>query len=93
LSPSWLQNFLEAIISQGEVRQLAMAPSQLQQFIQSVRERVDDANGWSKLAVLLTSPQIRRFVRSIVERLRPLTVIMLQNEIHISVRPRTLEQV
>jgi flagellar biosynthesis protein FlhA len=93
LSPAWEQAFAESIIGQGEERQLAMAPSQLQQFIQTVRERFDDANGRGELPVLLTSPQVRPFVRSIVERFRPSTVVMSQNEIHPTVRLRTLGQI
>jgi flagellar biosynthesis protein FlhA len=93
LSPQWEQAFQEAIVGQGEDRQLAMAPSQLQQFIQQVRERFDEASQKNDLPVLLTSPQIRPFVRSIVERFRPQTVVMSQNEIHASVRLRTLGQV
>ena len=38
-------------------------------------------------------PQIRPFVRSIIERFRAATVVMSQNEIHASVRLRTLGQV
>ena len=93
LSPGWEQAFAESIIGQGEERQLAMAPSQLQQFIQSVRDRFDEAGQQGDVPVLLTSPQVRPFVRSIVERFRPLTVVMSQNEIHASVRLRTLGQV
>ena len=47
----------------------------------------------NEVPVLLTSPQIRPFVRSIIERFRPQTVVMSQNEIHASVRLRTLGQV
>ncbi|HEU0096570.1 MAG TPA: flagellar biosynthesis protein FlhA, partial [Rhizomicrobium sp.] len=93
LSPNWEQAFAESIIGQGEERQLAMAPSQLQQFIQQVREGFDEASGKNEVPVLLTSPQIRPFVRSIIERFRPQTVVMSQNEIHASVRLRTLGQV
>ncbi|HWA69709.1 MAG TPA: flagellar biosynthesis protein FlhA [Rhizomicrobium sp.] len=93
LSPGWEQAFAESIIGTGEERQLAMAPSQLQQFIQAVREAFDEASGKNEVPVLLTSPQIRPFVRSIVERFRPATVVMSQNEIHASVRLRTLGQV
>jgi flagellar biosynthesis protein FlhA len=93
LSPAWEQAFAESIIGQGEERQLAMAPSQLQQFIQQVREAFDEASGKNEVPVLLTSPQIRPFVRSIIERFRPATVVMSQNEIHASVRLRTLGQV
>ena len=93
LSPHWEQAFAESIVGQGEERQLAMAPSQLQLFIQAVRESFDEASGKNEVPVLLTSPQIRPFVRSIVERFRPATVVMSQNEIHASVRLRTLGQV
>jgi len=93
LSPTWEQAFSESIIGSGEERQLAMAPSQLQQFIQTVRESFDDASQKNEVPVLLTSPQIRPFVRSIVERFRSATVVMSQNEIHASVRLRTLGQV
>ena len=93
LSPHWEQAFSESIIGSGEERQLAMAPSQLQQFIQSVREAFDEASQKNEVPVLLTSPQIRPFVRSIIERFRAQSVVMSQNEIHASVRLRTLGQV
>jgi flagellar biosynthesis protein FlhA len=93
LSPNWEQAFAESIVGQGEERQLAMAPSRLQQFIQSVREAFDEASAKNEVPILLTSPQIRPFVRSIIERFRPQTVVMSQNEIHASVRLRTLGQV
>jgi flagellar biosynthesis protein FlhA len=90
LSPSWEQAFSESIVGTGEDRQLAMAPSQLQQFIQLMRDRFDEATRKGDVPVLLTSPTIRPFVRSIVERFRAQTVVMSQNEIHASVRLRTL---
>jgi flagellar biosynthesis protein FlhA len=90
LSPGWEQAFSESIVGTGEDRQLAMAPSQLQQFIQLMRDRFDEATRKGDVPVLLTSPTIRPFVRSIVERFRAQTVVMSQNEIHASVRLRTL---
>jgi flagellar biosynthesis protein FlhA len=93
LSPAWEQAFSESIIGQGEERQLAMAPSQLQQFIQAVRERYEETTAKNEVPVLLCSPQIRPFLRSIIERFRPQTVVMSQNEIHASVRLRTLGQI
>ena len=43
--------------------------------------------------ILLTSPPIRPFVRSIIERFRPSTVIMSQNEIHPKAKIKTIGQV
>jgi flagellar biosynthesis protein FlhA len=93
LSPAWEQSFAESLSGQGEERQLAMAPSQLQAFIQTVRERFDESSAGGAMPVLLTSPLVRPYVRSIIERFRPLTPVMSQNEIHPSVRLRTMGQI
>ena len=93
LSPAWEQSFAESLAGQGEERQLAMAPSQLQAFIQTVRERFDEASAGGSMPVLLTSPLVRPYVRSIIERFRPLTPVVSQNEIHPSIRLRTMGQI
>ena len=40
--------------------------------------------------VLLTSPMVRPYIRSIVERFRGQTVVISQNEIHPRARLKTL---
>ncbi len=93
LSPQWEQNFADAIIGQGEEKQLSMAPSLLQEFIAGVRNNFETLNQQGQNPVLLTSPAIRPYVRSIVERFRPATVVMSQNEIHPKAKLKTLAQV
>ena len=93
LSPDWEQSFADALIGQGEDRQLALAPSKLQAFIRGVRETFDRAAQSGETGVLLTSPHIRPYVRSIVERFRGQTVVMSQNEIHPRARLKTVGQV
>ena len=93
LSPEWEQAFGESLIGQGEERQLAMAPSRLQQFITDVRSNFDRMAMIGESPVLLTSPGIRPYVRSIVERFRPQTVVMSQLEIHPKARIKTLGQI
>lgn len=93
LSPQWEQNFAESIIGQGEDRQLAMAPSRLQEFIQLVRKQFDAAAYDGETPVLLTSPSVRPFVRSIVERFRPQTLVMSQAEIHPSAKLKAMGQI
>jgi flagellar biosynthesis protein FlhA len=90
LAPRWDQEFAESIVGQGDERQLAMAPSSLQGFIASVRESYDRLAGEGEIPCLLTSPAIRPFVRSIIERVRPATVVLSQNEIHARARIRAL---
>ena len=93
LSPQWEQNFLESLVGNGEEKQLAMAPSQLQEFIGLVRMTFEDQAHSGELPVLLTSPMIRPYVRSIIERFRPATVVLSQNEIHPKVKIKTLGQI
>lgn len=93
LSPSWEQAFAESIIGDGDDRQLAMAPSSLQNFIKKVRDVMEDLAVKGENPVLLTSPNIRPFVRSIIERFRPMTVVMSQNEIHPKAKIKTVGQI
>ncbi len=93
LSPEWEQAFSESLLGDGEDRQLAMAPTQLQNFITAVREAYDKFMAIGETPVLLTSPSIRPFVRSVIERFRPSTIVMSQNEIHPKSKIRTLGQV
>ncbi|MEH6402518.1 MAG: flagellar biosynthesis protein FlhA [Sneathiella sp.] len=93
LSPQWEQNFSEAIVGQGEEKQLSMAPSLLQEFIGNIRTNFDNLAQQGHNPVLLTSPAIRPYVRSIIERFRPTTVVMSQNEIHPKAKLKTLAQV
>ncbi len=93
LSPDWEQAFAESIVSQGDEQQLSMAPSQLQQFINAVRTAFERHAMQGESAVLLVSPAVRPFVRSVIERFRPVTIVMSQNEVHPKARIKTLEQI
>jgi flagellar biosynthesis protein FlhA len=90
LSPRWEQSFAESLVGQGEEKQLAMQPSKLQEFIALVRDAFEEAGRVGDVPVLLTSPGVRPYVRSIIERFRPQTFVMSQNEIHPRVRLRTI---
>ncbi len=93
LSPEWEQDFADSITGQGDDMQLAMAPSKLQEFIGRIRDVFDELVGQGEIPVLLTSPAARPYVRSIVERVRPTTQVLSQNEIHPSAKIRTLAQI
>jgi flagellar biosynthesis protein FlhA len=90
LSPQWEQAFAEALTGQGEERHLSMAPSKLQEFIAAVRGNFERLAARGDAPVLLTSPAVRPYVRSIIERFRAMTVVMSQNEIHPRARIKTL---
>ena len=90
LSPQWEQAFLESIVGEGDERQLAMQPSKLQEFVGKVRDAFEAAAQQGEVPVLLTSPQTRPFVRSIVERFRAHTTVMSQGEVHPRVKLKTI---
>ena len=91
MSPEWEEKFADSLVAlEGGDKQLAMAPSLLQQFIEKVRVEFEHQAQAGEMPVLLTSPTTRPFVRSIIERFRPATVVLSQNEIHSQARIRTL---
>jgi flagellar biosynthesis protein FlhA len=93
LSADWEQAFAEALIGPGDDKQLALPPSRLQDFIRGVRDSFERAALAGEAPVLLTSPGVRPYVRSIIERFRGQTVVMSQNEIHPRARLRTVGMV
>ncbi|HZT87297.1 MAG TPA: flagellar biosynthesis protein FlhA [Stellaceae bacterium] len=93
LSPEWERTLAEAIGGQGDERHLSLPPSRLQEFINSVRQTFERFAMSGQTPVLLTSAPVRPYVRSIIERFRPMTVVMSQNEIHPRARIKTLAQI
>ncbi|HEX2558437.1 MAG TPA: flagellar biosynthesis protein FlhA [Phenylobacterium sp.] len=90
LSPDWENAFADALVGQGEDRQLALAPSRLQEFVRAIREAFERAALSGESPVLLVSPGIRPYVRSLIERFRGQTPVMSQNEVHPRARLKTV---
>ncbi len=93
LSPEWEQTFAEHLVGNGDDRQLTLPPSKLQEFINAVRATLERHAMAGEAPVLLTSPAIRPYVRSIIERFRPMSAVMSQNEVFAKARIRTIGQV
>ena len=92
LSPAWEQAFIESISGEGEERVLAMQPTRIQEFIAAVRQKFETLSMQGENPVLMTSPTIRPYVRSIIERFRAQTQVISQNEIHPKARIKTVGQ-
>ncbi|MDB5426695.1 MAG: flhA [Phenylobacterium sp.] len=90
LTPEWENAFSDALVGQGDDKQLALAPSRLQDFVRGVRETFERAALAGDSPVLLTSPAIRPYVRSIIERFRGQTPVMSQNEVHPRAKLKTV---
>jgi flagellar biosynthesis protein FlhA len=93
LSQEWEQTFAEAIEGDGDDKQLSLAPTKVQEFIRAVRSSFEQHAMMGETPVLLTSAGVRPYVRSIVERFRPATAVLSQNEIHSKVQIKTLGQI
>jgi flagellar biosynthesis protein FlhA len=94
LSTEWERVFIESLVDDGSGdKQLSMPPSKLQEFVVNVKKAFDAQAIKGHVPVLLTSAYTRPYVRSVVERFRPATVVMSQNEIHYKAKIRTLESV
>ena len=90
LSAEWEQAFLESLIGDAEERQLAMAPTKLQEFIKRVSEQYEKFGSQGLNPVIITSPPVRPYMRTVIERFRPQTTVMSQNEIHAKAQIRTM---
>lgn len=94
LSPEWEQAFIDNLVDDGTGgRQLSMQPSKLQDFVERVKKSFDEQATKGHLPVLLTSSYTRPYVRSVIQRFRPATVVMSQNEIHYKAKIRTLASI
>jgi flagellar biosynthesis protein FlhA len=77
----------------GEEKQLSMPPSKLQEFVSVVNKEFERQAIIGEVPVLLTSPSLRPYVRSIIERFKPSVVVMSQNEIHPKIKIKTVGQI
>ena len=92
LSPAWEQAFIESLTGEGDDRTLSMQPTRIQEFIGAIRQKFEALSMQGESPVLLTSPTIRPYVRSIIERFRAQTQVLSQNEIHPKARIKTVGQ-
>jgi flagellar biosynthesis protein FlhA len=88
VSPEWEAAFVEAIVPNGDERQLAMAPSKVREFAQRLKAAAEAAA--AEAPVVVCSGLIRPHVRLIVERSQPAMVVLAQQEIFSKARIRVV---
>ncbi len=92
LTPQWEQIFMESLVG-GDDKQLSMSPTRLQEFVAVINKEFERQALMGEIPVLLTSPSLRPYVRSIIERFKPSLVVMSQNEIHPKIKIKTVGQI
>jgi flagellar biosynthesis protein FlhA len=93
LSPEFEQAFSESLIGHGEEKQLAMAPTKLQSFINKCKAQLESLSIKGTYPVLLVSPTIRPYVRAVIERFRSQTPVLSQNEVYPKVKIKAVGEV
>ena len=93
LSPKWEQVFEESLVGSGDDKQLSVAPSELEQFVKNINTELEKQLMKGEAPVLLTSSNLRPYIRSVVERFKATLPVMSQNEIHPKAKIKTLGQI
>ncbi|MEL6361885.1 MAG: flagellar biosynthesis protein FlhA [Pseudomonadota bacterium] len=92
LSPDWEREFRDSLAGEGQ-NQLAMAPTRIQAFVSDALARLEEAARDGHAAAIVTSAPVRRYVRTVIERVRPQTMVLAQSEIHPQTRLVNLGQI
>lgn len=92
LSPYLEKLIIDALEGEGEVKQLALPPSQLNELISKINQTFDKMTMFGEAPVLVTSAYVRPYLRSILERARPSVVVMSQNEVYSKIKVKTMGQ-
>lgn len=94
LSPDWEQDFASSLVGDSSsVRELAMPPSQIRQFISQANKLYERPEVSSYAPVLVTSPNIRPFVQALLDRLGPKIPVLSQNEVHPRMHVETVGEI
>ncbi|SFP65231.1 flagellar biosynthesis protein FlhA [Tranquillimonas alkanivorans] len=90
MSPAWEREFAEAVRVNGDDRNFLMSPQRVQEFVLQARQEIQKFAQKDQWPALMVSPDVRSFVRSMLERVSPMTQVISHNEIHRKASLRTV---
>ncbi|MGC9369192.1 MAG: flagellar biosynthesis protein FlhA [Paracoccaceae bacterium] len=90
MAPAWESEFNEAVRINGDERNFLMSPQRVQEFVLEARKEIQKFAQQDQWPALLVSPEVRTFVRSMLERVSPMTQVISHNEIHRKASLRTV---
>ena len=93
LSTQWQRVLTDSIVVEGDNRQLAMAPGEIQRFIGAIRTTLQNLAQSGRSPAILAGAEVRPLVRAIVARFSAKTPIISHDEIHPKARIRTLAEI
>ncbi len=90
MSAAWENEFTEAVKMNGTERTLLMSPQRVQEFLLDARKLIQQFAARDEWPALMVTPEVRSFVRSMLERVSPMTQVISHNEIHRKAALKTL---
>ena len=93
LSARWEQAFLENIKQEGDDRVFVMPPSMVHDFILAARPVIQERVATGQPYAILTSQDVRPFIRSLLERVSPSTPVISHAELHRKTPVKTVAQI
>lgn len=93
LSPDWERELNNAVSPGGDGDGFMMSPARVQEFVLAVRKEIQRFAAGDEWPALLVTPDVRPYVRQILERVSPVTQVISHNEIHRKVSLRTVATV
>ena len=82
MSPDWEKEFKEAVRINGDERNFIMSPQRVQEFVLAARTNIQQFAEKNEWPALMVAPEVRSFVRSMLERASPMTQVISHNEVH-----------
>ncbi|MCA1776180.1 MAG: flagellar biosynthesis protein FlhA [Loktanella sp.] len=90
MSSDWESEFNAAVRISGDERNFLMSPERVQDFILEARKEIQKFAQRDEWPALMVSPEVRSFVRSMLERVSPVTQVISHSEIHRKASLRTV---
>ncbi|WP_102224504.1 flagellar biosynthesis protein FlhA [Acidimangrovimonas sediminis] len=90
MSAAWENEFTEAVRMNNGERSLLMSPQRVQEFVMDARKQIQAHAARDEWPALMVSPEVRHFVRNMLERVSPMTQVISHNEIHRKASLRTM---
>ncbi|RVV96967.1 flagellar biosynthesis protein FlhA [Mesobaculum littorinae] len=93
LSPAWEAEFTDAVRVNGDDRNFLMSPKRVQEFVLQARQEIQKFAARDEWPALMVAPEVRAYVRSMLERVSPMTQVIAHTEIHRKAALRTVATV
>ncbi|WP_386624948.1 flagellar biosynthesis protein FlhA [Sulfitobacter geojensis] len=90
LGGSWESELINAISTTNGEETFLMSPTRVQEFVLEMRKEIQKFSSADEWPAILVTPRARPYVRSILERVSPMTQVISHNEVHRKASLRTV---